>query len=321
MTDQRSDSSFVITVKDADASRIDKYISENLELFSRSQIKNRNVRVLLNKQKVKLSKKVSDGDLLEIYYTSPTPLNIKPEKVSLDIIFENKDVIVLNKPQGLVVHPAPGNYHGTMVQGLMYYLGNLEEQFPEENLRPGIVHRLDKDTSGIIIAAKNPTALEFLSNQFREKTTRKNYIAFVKGRIVKRSGTVESFIIRDRKNRKKFTVSNSAGKKAVTDYRVVKSNESASFLVLTPHTGRTHQLRVHMLSIGHAIIGDPVYGRKSKVFGDLPLMLHALQLKIILPGENKPRIFSTSIPERFVDFMNNNRGFEELSEELLQEYL
>ncbi len=320
MMNEKDETCLNITVEDTESCRIDRYISENLGLFPRSQIKNRNLRVFLNDKEMKLSKKVSSGDILEVFYSSPDQLEIKPEKIPLNIVFENKDVVVLNKPQGLVVHPAPGNYTGTMVQGLMYYLQNLQDAFPEEILRPGIVHRLDKDTSGIIIAAKHPEALEFLSRQFREKTTEKKYIAFVKGVFKKRSGRIETFIARDRNNRKKFAVYESSGKKAVTEYQVLNMHNGVSLVILTPYTGRTHQLRVHMNYAGHPIIGDPLYGRKSREFPDSTLMLHALKLRITLPGETIPRMFQADIPPRFTTFYHNKTYFQDNLKIFSQEY-
>ncbi len=289
-----------VKVKDLEECRIDKYICETLKLFTRSQIKNRNVTVMVNGRKVKLSRKVTEGDTVEVFYDPPVSIDIDPEEVDLDIIFENRDVIVLNKPQGMVVHPAPGNYHGTMVQGLMFYLGNLSRIFPGEPVRPGVVHRLDKDTSGVIIAAKHPEALEFLSRQFREKTTVKKYIAVVKGRMDRSSGRIETFIARDSRDRKKFAVYENSGKKAVTEFFILERLENMSLVMLVPHTGRTHQLRVHMSSVGHPIVGDPVYGRMSGSFRDFTLMLHALTLEIVLPGETVPRKFTAPVPDRFL---------------------
>ena len=168
-----------VVVEETEGWRVDKYISDHLGLFTRSQIKNRHLIVRINGRESKMSRRVSPGDVIELSYTEPEQINVRPEKIPLDIIFENDDVIVINKEQGVVVHPAPGNYHETLVQGLMYYLNSLSDNFPDENIRPGVVHRLDKETSGVIIAAKNPNALEFLSNQFWDKTTEKRYIAFL----------------------------------------------------------------------------------------------------------------------------------------------
>lgn len=308
-------------VEDAEGWRVDKYIADHLGLFKRSQIKNRNVVVKINGTESKMSRKVTAGDVLELSYTEPEPVNVQPERIPLDIIFENRDVIVINKVQGVVVHPAPGNYHDTLVQGLMYYLNGLSENFPDEKLRPGVVHRLDKETSGVIIAAKNPKALEFLANQFRDKTTEKRYLAFVKGNLKLNRGKIDTFITRDRKNRKKFTVSGSSGKHAVTEYELIKKTDKTSFVMLAPRTGRTHQLRVHMLSLGNPIVGDPVYGRPAKLFSGYSLMLHAAKLKIRLPGEAEPRIFYAPVPDRFRKFYREYFESEELESTGFQEYL
>lgn len=310
-----------VVVEGVKGCRVDKYISDCLELFTRSQIKNRNVTVKINGEEAKLSKKVFSGDFVEINYKEAESFDVYPEEIPLEILFENKDVIVLNKAQGVVVHPAPGNYHNTLVQGLMYYLSDLGRSFPGEAVRPGVVHRLDKDTSGVIIAAKNPRTLEFLAKQFREKTTEKKYVAFVKGHLKKSRGTIESFITRDQRDRKKFTVSESKGKFALTEYTAVRRTETTSLAVLSPKTGRTHQLRVHMLSIGNPIIGDPVYGRVSKSFPGYSLMLHAAKLTICLPGETDQRIFYAPLPDRFTRFLNINFDSFHLQPEDLQEYL
>ncbi len=316
MTEGKGEERLVVTVEDTENCRLDRYLSEKLQLFTRSQIKNRNLRVYFRGSEIKLSKRVTAGDVLEVFYSRPGPLTVRAEKIPLNIIFENRDVIVLDKPQGLVVHPAPGNYTGTMVQGLMYYFQDLGKSFPEDILRPGIVHRLDKDTSGIIITAKNPAALEFLSRQFREKTTEKKYIALVKGIFRKKSGIVDTFIGRDKNNRKKFAVYSSTGKKAVTAYETIDIHDGISLVVLTPHTGRTHQLRVHMNYTGHPIVGDPLYGRRSKDFPESTLMLHALSLAITLPGETAPRIFRAAVPRRFTTFYRNHPSFQGILENL-----
>ena len=310
-----------VVVENTEGCRVDRYISEYLELFTRSQIKNRNVTVKINGAEAKLSRKVFSGDFVEINYTEAESIDVYPEEIPLEILFENKDVIVLNKTQGVVVHPAPGNYHKTLVQGLMYYLNDLGRNFPGEAVRPGVVHRLDKDTSGVIIAAKNPGALEFLANQFREKTTEKKYVAIVKGRLKKSSGRIESYITRDRKDRKKFTVSESKGKYACTEYTAVRRMETASLAVLSPKTGRTHQLRVHMLSIGNPIVGDPVYGRTSRSFPGSSLMLHAAKLTILLPGGKEPSTFYAPIPGRFTKFLKYNLNSFDLHPDDIQGYL
>ncbi len=291
--------------------RLDRFIAEHLELFSRNQITQHNLEAWVNKKPAKMSKRVSAGDYVEISYTTCEPASYEPEKMDLDIIFENPDVIVVNKPQGMVVHPAAGNRTGTLVQGLLYYCKELRETYSLEELRPGIVHRLDKDTTGVLITAKHPRAQELLASQFRRKKTEKKYYAVVKGGIHQPSGTVETLILRDRRNRKKFTVSEHGGKPAITRYRLLKTWDRYAFLALEPVTGRTHQLRVHMQHLNHPILGDSVYGRKDNRLPGATLMLHAYSLTIRLPGEEVSRTFRAPLPARFKETLNALNGWKE----------
>ncbi len=278
--------------------RVDKYISDN-NILSRSQIKSRNAKVYLKNMEIKFSRKISDGDILEIQWDDPPPMDIFPENIPLDIIYEDKSVIVINKKQGMVVHPANGNYSGTLVQGLLYYFKNLSTNFNNELERPGIVHRLDKDTSGVIITAKNPEVHEYLSNQFREKTNEKYYLAVVRGYPPKRRGVIDTYITRNPVDRKKFVTHENDGKKAVTEYRVLRNWDKYSLMLLKLNTGRTHQLRVHMVHIGCPIARDPTYGRKDNRFPEITLMLHAWKLKILIPGSDCMMQFKAAIPRRF----------------------
>jgi len=279
--------------------RLDRFIAENLKLFPRNQISHHNLEARVNGKQAKMSKKVSEGDRVELSYSACEPVSYLPEEMDLDIIFENRDVIVVNKPQGIVVHPAAGNWTGTLVQGLLYHCKELKDTYEDGELRPGIVHRLDKDTSGVIIAAKHPRAQELLASQFRRKKTQKKYYAVVKGRMFQASGTVETYIVRDRRNRKRFTVSEHDGKTAITHHKLLKTWDNYSFLSLSPVTGRTHQLRVHMKYLNHPILGDDVYGRKDNHFPEATLMLHAYSLTISLPGEEHARTFRAPLPGRY----------------------
>lgn len=288
--------------------RADRYLADHLNIFSRSQIKNRDVRILLNKKEIKLSKILNSGDVITIEYNNPVPMDLEPENINLDIIYEDNNSIVINKPQGMVVHPGAGNYTGTLVHGLLFHCNEMTKRFNEDDFRPGIVHRLDKDTSGVIISAKNPDTLDFLGAQFRNKTAEKSYLAIVKGVPVKSEGRIESCIARDITNRKKFTVTDTRGKKAVSHYRVIESWNSLSLVLLGLETGRTHQLRVHMLHLGNPILGDPIYGRSSGLFPDASLMLHAWELKITLPASPdqksaEKKRFRAPIPERFMQII------------------
>lgn len=279
--------------------RADRYIAEHTDL-SRSRLKG-DCTLWINGKEAKLSKNVSEGDVISLEIAEVKGVeDIEPQKMDLDIIYEDDNVIVLNKEQGMVVHPAAGNFQGTLVNGLLDYVSGLEDEFDDDTVRPGIVHRLDKDTSGVIIIAKNPQAHEFLSKQFRDKVTRKTYIAIVRGRLPKKHDIIDTYIVRDRQNRKKFTVpSGPKGKQAITEYQVEKEFGSYTFCTLSPHTGRTHQLRVHMQHLNTPILGDPIYSRADSRFPDATLMLHAASLEIYIPGVETKMLFSAPMPRRF----------------------
>lgn len=288
------------TVKEIGSTRLDKYLSDCAGIMTRSQLKERVVYLAVNGKAAKLSTTVKEGDSITVEYDTPSLPHYEPEYLPLDIIYEDNDVILVNKARGVVVHPAAGNHTGTLVQGLMYHISDLSGKFQGDRLRPGIVHRLDKDTSGIIIAAKHPEALEYLGVQFRKKQVRKTYLALVKGTLYPGEGIIEKGIIRDPGNRKKFTTAETGGKPALTRYKVLRRFESGSFVMLMPETGRTHQLRVHMLSRGAPILGDPVYSRhKDKTIENL--MLHAYMLKIRLPGSDSVSVFHAPVPRDFKD--------------------
>jgi len=281
--------------------RLDRYVSETLRLLSRSQIKARSLTAKVNGKDVKNSRLVKKGDIIELRWQDSPPVNIIPQDIPLEIIYEDENCIVVNKAQGMVVHPGAGNRQDTLANALYFRRLNRGGKISDaetDNVRPGIVHRLDKDTSGIIIAAYNEEAHAFLAGQFKARKTRKTYTAIVQGAPKETNGRIETFIARDPKDRKKFTVS-ANGRNAVTYYKVVNSWRSHSLLLLRPRTGRTHQLRVHLRYIGCPILGDPIYGGADKLFPDASLMLHSKSLAIILPGETEERVFSSPIPQRF----------------------
>ncbi len=295
---------YTVELESAEGIRADRYIADHLGLFTRSQIKSRNVIIGFKGKNIRLSKILHNGDTIRISYNEQEPHNLIPENIKLDIIYENRNLIVINKAQGMVVHPGAGNFSGTLVHGLLYHCLEIKKRFPEDDPRPGVVHRLDKDTSGVIITAKDPDFLEYLSSQFREKRAKKSYLAVVKGVPKKKEGILDTYIARDLNDRKKFTVTEARGKRAVTQYRVMESWNNFSLIHLKPETGRTHQLRVHMLFMGNPILGDPVYGRKSDYIPDPGLMLHAYRLSIAIdPGSGTVRTFSAGIPERFTELI------------------
>lgn len=304
--------------------RLDRYISEVLNLISRSQVKARHLCAQVNGKDVKVSRIVVPGDQISLSWDAPEPTDLVPEDIPFEILYEDDRVIVINKPQGLVVHPGAGNKRGTLANGILFRR-MLRGKMPlaetagaatrektgsaqgsaEVLLRPGIVHRLDKDTSGVIIATYDDEALVFLSNQFKARQTKKTYVAIVRGRLPQSKGRIETFIARDKHNRKLFTCTKNQGKHAVTLYRVLREYGSYSLVLLRPKTGRTHQLRVHMRSLGCPILGDPLYSAKDHRFPKATLMLHALRLRIHLPDHSEPEQFTAPLPERFKEILKN----------------
>ena len=277
--------------------RLDRYIAENLGLLSRSQIKARKLHAKINGKDVKISRPVKTGDIIELSWEDSVTEDLIPENLPLDILYEDERLAVINKEQGMVVHPGAGNRQGTLANAL--YFRRLRKGICAESPRPGIVHRLDKDTSGVIIAAYNDAALAFLSEQFKLRKVKKTYIAIVNGVPKEKKGRIETFISRDRNNRKRFAVSEK-GKYALTLYSVKKTWQTHSLVLLRPKTGRTHQLRVHLRSIGCPVAGDPLYGRGDLLFPKASLMLHSKQLEISLPGETGTRVFKAPLPSRFI---------------------
>ena len=283
--------------------RLDVYVALRLGLFSRSQARARIVSARVNGSPARLARKLRVGDVVSVEWTDPPPSELAPEDIPLAVLFENADVVVIDKPQGMVVHPGSGNASGTLVNALLFRYVGLAGAFGEENGRPGIVHRLDKETSGAIVVARNVAAHEMLAAQFRDRTTRKRYLAIVQGALRAREGRIDSRLARDPRDRKSFTCVAIGGRTASTRYRVLKrfgdEKSAYSLVLLAPRTGRTHQLRVHMKSLGTPILGDPLYGRRDPLFPEARLMLHARSLSIRLPGEEQPRTFVSPLPPRF----------------------
>ncbi|MGM0431610.1 MAG: RluA family pseudouridine synthase [Spirochaetota bacterium] len=286
-----------------DNPRIDQYVTDRIGAFTRSQIASDQTQISVNGVPAKKSRKVRPGDVIEVVITHEE-LQLEPEPIDLDILYENARVVVVNKPQGMVVHPAAGNWHGTLVQALMYHCDITSSR---QTIRPGIVHRLDKDTSGTIIVAKDVHAHELLAKQFSNRKVKKTYIAITKGNIFPSKGTITGRIVRDSHHRKTFTVTQAEdlGKAAQTHYRVLRHYQGYDLVQFMPKTGRTHQIRVHARSIGHPVLGDPVYSRPDSAFRQASLMLHAFELGILIPGELPeqekltPKSFRSPLPERF----------------------
>jgi len=306
--------------------RLDRYVAEHLKILSRSQINARNLEARLDEKIVKNSRLLRGGEHLELSWAEAECPFLIPENLPLDVLYEDNRVIVVNKAQGMVVHPGAGNRQGTLANALLYrklnkgagFFVNTDHTETAEyaeasaavtesvGLRPGIVHRLDKDTSGVIIAAWDDEALAFLSDQFKERKVRKSYAALVLGCPSETIGRIEKRITRSRRDRKLFTVSDNEGRPSLTYYKVVRTWGAYSLLLLRPKTGRTHQIRVHLKHLGNPVLGDPLYGRSSPPgdprFKNASLMLHAKRLSLVLPGHSNPVTFKAQFPPRFKVF-------------------
>ena len=281
--------------------RLDHYLANNTE-FSRSKITNliKEGKILVNGKNVKTGYLIKENDIIEINYEEEK-LKAEPEKMDLDIVYEDNDVIVVNKANKVVVHPACGNKSGTLVNGLLYHSKNLSSINGE--FRPGIVHRIDADTTGLLMIAKNDKAHKILADQLKEKTTHRVYYALVWGVINNETGTVDAPIGRDPKDRKKMAVTPDNSKEAITHFRVIERYKNATLIELKLETGRTHQIRVHMKYIGHPVVNDPVYSNKP-LFDDSGQCLHAKELGFIHPTTNEFMKFDSELPECFIKIQN-----------------
>ncbi len=302
---------FNVTVPESvtESERLDKYISSLKDGMNRSKLKSSATEILVNGKAVKLSTKVKAGDKIDIQWDENIPTDITPEDIPLHIIYEDENVTVINKEQGMVTHPAAGNWSGTLVNALLYHwkresIAEIKDDDINKvlaNRRPGIVHRLDKDTSGIIITAKNTFAEEWLSKQFLNKKLHKEYILITKGKPPASAGDIQTQIIRDPKDRKKYkaVTGTQEGKFARTLYKVIAYYGNYSLIRVRLKTGRTHQIRVHMKYLGCPILGDPIYGKKDSLISDATLMLHSRQMDIRLPGTEDFTRFRAAVPLRF----------------------
>ncbi len=290
--------------------RLDMFIQHHEAYSSRSRIQTliREGLARVNGKPEKAGYKVKAGDTVTLELPERPVREVLPEPIPLSVIYEDPHIVVLNKPAGLVVHPAPGNYTGTLVNALLYHYGSLpslgkgkEEAEGVERERAGIVHRLDKDTSGVMVTARTPEALKSLSGQFKDRVVQKRYVALVAGVIKKGSGTIEAGLGRHVKERKKISVHTYKAREAVTLYRVRERYGNATLVEVEIKTGRTHQIRVHMAHIGHPVLGDRVYGgAKAAKLGDTAVprqMLHAESLSILHPVTGHPMTFSAPPPE------------------------
>ncbi len=296
---------FEYLVKETDQlDRIDRFLSEKILSLSRSTIKKliTDEQIQVNQALVKASYNVKVNDLIEILEVDMSETDVLPLEMSLDIVYEDDEVLVVNKPSGMVVHPAPGHYNDTLVNGLLWHINKLSSL--NGDLRPGIVHRIDKDTSGLLMVAKNNYAHEILAKELHDKKTKREYIALVEGVIQNKRGRINAPIGRDKANRLKMAVV-SSGKEAVTNFEVLETYDDSSLIKCILETGRTHQIRVHLQYINHPLVNDYVYGNaKTNDFGQF---LHAQILGFTHPKTHQWLEFKAELPEEFSDFIKNKR--------------
>ncbi len=286
--------------------RLDKFIADNSDI-SRSyaaKLCEDNL-VTIGEKPLQKKYKITGTEEIEISVPEPEEMSAEPENIPLDIVYEDDDVLVVNKPQGMCVHPAPGNERGTLVNALMYHCnGGLSAI--NGVIRPGIVHRIDKDTSGLLIVAKNNEAHLMLSDQLKERKAMRKYVALVNGNIKEESGTINKPIARNPQDRKKMAIV-VGGREAVTHFNVLERFGKYTLVECILETGRTHQIRVHMASIGHSIVGDPVYGIKKEKFNLPGQLLHAKTIGFVHPTTGKMMEFTSDIPQDFQNVLDKLR--------------
>lgn len=281
--------------------RLDKYLG-NISEYSRNQIEKMLDQkcITVNGKLAKASYKVKEQDKIEVIREFQFETNVEPVKMDLNIVYEDNDILVIDKPSGLVVHPGSGNYDNTLANGLLYYTENLSDVNGEK--RPGIVHRIDKDTSGLLLVAKTNTAHEILAEYFKEKKVSRTYIALIEGEFPNKKAIVDAPIGRDTTNRKRMTVTGVNSKSAVTHLTVLKRYKDYTLVELKLETGRTHQIRVHMKYIGYPVHNDPVYtNKKCTEFGQF---LHAKELDFIHPITKRKMHFTSPLPKTFQEFLD-----------------
>lgn len=295
----------MIIICDKPNERIDKYVTA--DGLTRSQIQKliENGDITVNGKCVKTNYKLKLNDEISVTVPEPKKADIKAENIPLDIVYEDDDLLVVNKPRGMVVHPAPGNYEGTLVNALMYHC---KDSLSGINgvLRPGIVHRIDKDTSGLLLVAKTNEAHLSLAQQLKDKTTRREYVCIVNGLLKSKSGTIDAPIGRHPTSRLKMTVTASNSKNAVTHFKVIEYLNNATYVSCRLETGRTHQIRVHMQYIGHSILGDPVYASKDPYHLN-GQALHARLIGFTHPTSGEYMEFTAEPPQYFLDLLDKLR--------------
>lgn len=285
--------------EDDDLERLDAYVAKEIDEVSRSYVQKliKDGLVYVNDKQVKSSYLVKEGDSIKVELPQPKILEIIPEDLAIDIVYEDKDVVIINKSQNMVVHPAPGNYSGTLVNALLFHIDNLSSI--NGVIRPGIVHRLDKDTSGMLIVAKNDKAHRILSEELKMRNIKRVYTALVHGVLSNDEGRIDAPIGRHAKDRKKMTVTKNNSKDAITHYKVLDRYNKYTLVEVKLETGRTHQIRVHMAHINHPVVGDPVYSNGKNEFSLDKQMLHATKLGFIHPSSEEYMKFEIDLPEYF----------------------
>ena len=285
-----------LEVKENDI-RIDSYLSDNTD-YSRSKIKDmiKNSKVLVNEKEISPSYKVKEKDIITLEEDEEVSFDMEPEKMELDIVYEDEYLAIINKPSGIVVHPAVGNPNHTLVNGLLYHFNNISK---DKTIRPGIVHRLDKDTSGLMVVAKNDFIHDKLSNMIKEKEIEREYLALVWGVVRHEKGKIDAPIGRDFNDRQKYTVTDINGKESITHFKVIERYNNTTLIKCKLETGRTHQIRVHLNYIGHPIVNDPVYGRRKIFNKEFGQMLHSKSIKFIHPVTEEKLSFEVDPPEEF----------------------
>jgi 23S rRNA pseudouridine1911/1915/1917 synthase len=300
----------MMSYHDEAGKRLDLWLSENNLDMSRTYLKKliNNGQILVNGSKKKANYRLKPGDTVRLCIPEPKSISAKSEPIDISVIYEDEHLLIIDKPQGMVVHPAAGNRSGTLVNALLHYCGDKLSDISGV-LRPGIVHRLDKDTSGVIVVAKTNLAHKFLVDKFKKRRIKKIYHAIVEGIVEEKQGKIDAPVGRHPVDRKKMQVNLLQGRDAVTHFKVIKRfSSNVSMLKINLETGRTHQIRVHMAFIGHPVLGDKIYGNKqiSKSLGADRLMLHASLIGFEHPVTGEYIEFESSLPDYFKSFLENN---------------
>ena len=301
--DEENDESEITIICSKENERIDIFISSQLQDMSRNSVQKliADGNITVNNKIIKSNYKVKLNDLIKIILPEPEVLDIVAENIAIDIVYEDDDLAVINKPQGMVVHPAPGHYSGTLVNGLMYNLKNLSSI--NGVTRPGIIHRLDMNTSGLMLVAKNDKSHNFLAKCLKEHSIDRIYYALVDGNVKEDSGVVDAPRGRSEKDRKKRTVTFKNSKNAITNFWVVERYKKFTLIKLKLETGRTHQIRVHMKYIGHPVVGDDVYGSKINKFGLKGQLLHSKTVGFVHPSTGEYMEFDSKLPDYFQEVL------------------